>query len=99
MDYSDGVLRKTELGQIPGKMRLSGSFVVAGTFMMTQRIRGLVGHKEKLYDIGACVLMGQELGADIRYADGGPLELDKWKRPVQTGRPWIIFPRDSGFYL
>ncbi len=99
VDYSDGVLRQAEAGQIPGKMRLSGSFVVAGAFVVTQRIRGLIGHKEKLYDIGACVLMGQELGADIRYADGEPLDLDKWKRPAQAGRPWIIFPKESGFFL
>ena len=67
--------------------------------MLRQRLRGLVGLSEKLYDIAACVLMGQELGADVRYADGRPFDVGALKADRKIAAPWVIFPRDSGFVL
>jgi myo-inositol-1(or 4)-monophosphatase len=99
VSFSDGFARKHPKAHLPGKMRLAGAFVIDGTFTVSQRYRGLLGHKERLYDIGACVLMGQELGADIRYTDGTPFSIEEITKPEQIGRPWMIFPRDSGFYL
>ncbi|AIE86876.1 inositol monophosphatase family protein [Fimbriimonas ginsengisoli] len=99
VSYSDGFIRKAPDAKLPGKMRLAGAFVIDGTFTACQRYRGLLGYKERLYDIGACVLMGQELGAEVRYADGSPLLIEELTHPDQIGRPWIIFPKDSGFYL
>lgn len=99
VSFDDGLIRKAEGKKIPGKLRCSGSFVIDGAFTATQRFRGLIGHRERLYDIGTAVLLGQELGADIRYADGLPFELEPLKEPHKISKPWIIFPKDSGFYL
>lgn len=99
VSFSDGFLRKITPTILPGKMRLAGAFVVDGTFTASQRYRGLLGYKESLYDIGACVLFNRELGADVRYADGSPFDIEALKKPESIGRPWLIFPADSGFYL
>jgi len=99
LSYSDGLIRKVGDFPLPGKMRLAGAFVIDGTFTACQRYRGLIGHKERLYDIGACILFGQELGADIRYADGSPFLLGPLKEPQRLTKPWLIFPKDSGFYI
>jgi len=84
---------------LPGKMRYAGAFVIDGCFVASQRYRGLIGQREKLYDVAACILFGQELGADVRYANGDPLDLLALTEDRKIGRPWIIFPSDSGFLL
>ncbi len=82
---------------LPGKQRCLGSFVVEGTWVASGRFRGMVGMRERLYDVAAAVLLIEELGGDVRYADGHPFEV----RPLLDGRridrPWILFPPDSGF--
>lgn len=98
VSYGDGVLRRHPSIGIPGRQRLSGAFVIDGTFTAMQRTRGLVGFRERLYDIAACVLICAELGADIRYADGSAFDLQPLSRPVQIEKPWLIFPKDSGFF-
>jgi fructose-1,6-bisphosphatase/inositol monophosphatase family enzyme len=80
-------------------MRCTGAFVVEGAFVLQQRFRGLVGLREKLYDVAPCVLMALELGADVRYADGSPFLLEELKTDVHITEPWLIFPADSGFFL
>ncbi len=97
--YSDYVIKAFPRDALPGKMRCAGAFVVDGTFVLRQRLRGLVGLSEKLYDIAACVLMAQELGADVRYADGRPFDIEALKEDRKIASPWVIFPRDSGFVL
>lgn len=99
VSYNDTVVKHVAGSAMPGKMRCGGAFVVDAAFALSQRYRGMIGMKEKLYDMAACVLMGRELGADIRYADGDPLVISKLKKDEKVGRPWIIFPRESGFYL
>jgi fructose-1,6-bisphosphatase/inositol monophosphatase family enzyme len=98
VSYGDALLRRFPDGKFPGKMRMSGAFVVDGTFTALQRFRGLIGHRERLYDVAACVLINQELGADIRYADGSSFELTPLQSPAAI-EPWIIFPANSGFNL
>ena len=99
VSYSDGFLRQYAKSDLPGKMHLAGAFVVDGTFTAAQRYRGLLGYKERLYDVAACVLLCQELGAEVRYTDGSPFSVAEATRPSQIGRPWMIFPRDSEFHL
>jgi len=99
VSHCDGLIRRFPTARIPGKMRCAGAFVIDGTFTARQRYRGLIGHKEKLYDIAASVLIGQELGADIRYADGEPMRISEIAKDEQITRPWLMFPRDSGFFL
>lgn len=82
---------------LPGKQRCLGSFVVEGTWVASGRFRGMVGMRERLYDVAAAVLLIEELGGDVRYADGQPFQV----RPLLDGRridrPWILFPPESGF--
>jgi len=96
VSYNDHV---AALGHMPGKMRHAGAAVIDGCFVASQRYRGLIGIRERLYDIAACVLMALELGADVRYADGAPFDLSELKHNVKVSKPWIIFPPESGFYL
>ncbi len=96
VSYNDHV---AAMGNLPGKMRHAGAAVIDGCFVACQRYRGLIGIRERLYDIAACVLMALELEADVRYADGSPFDLSELKQNVKVSRPWIVFPRDSGFYL
>lgn len=83
--------------KVPGRQRCSGAFVVEGAWVATQRFRGMVGIREHLYDVAPCMLMGRELGADVRYVDGSPMEI----APLLSGQrikcPWMIFPSNSGF--
>lgn len=97
--YSDYVIKAFPRALLPGKMRCAGAFVVDGTFVLRQRLRGLVGLSEKLYDMAGCVLMGLELGADVRYADGRPLDIEVLKVDRKIAAPWVVFPKDSGFLL
>lgn len=99
VSYSDYVVKACPRGDLPGKMRCSGAFVVDGTFVLRQRLRGLIGLSEKLYDMAACALMAQELGADVRYADGRPLDIGALKADRKIAKPWLIFPSGSGFLL
>ncbi len=96
VSYSDHIARLTD---VPGKMRHAGAFVIDGCFVACQRYRGLVGIRERLYDIAACVLFGLELGADVRYADGTSFDLGELKHNVKVTKPWVIFPPDSNFAL
>ncbi|HTQ10938.1 MAG TPA: inositol monophosphatase family protein [Fimbriimonadaceae bacterium] len=96
----DRILRMYPSEDIPGKIRHSGAFVADAVYTVCQRVRGLVGVREKLYDIAACLCIAKEVGADIRYADGSPLELAPLKQPwTRLERAWIIFPPNSGFHL
>ena len=94
--YNEWVLAGVE-GEVPGKQRVSGAFVIDGTFVARQRYRALIGRREKLYDVAACVLLGRELGADVRYVDGASFEERDLLRDEKIGRSWGILPRDSGW--
>ncbi len=93
------MLKRYSVKELPGKIRISGAFVVDGTFTATQRFRGMIGHSEKLYDIAASVLINQEVGADIRYANGDAFIVSELKADAKIDQPWVMFPRDSGFFL
>lgn len=100
VSYPDRILRHYRESRLPGKMRHTGAFVVDATFTCAQRFRGLIGIREKLYDIAASLCIAAEVGADIRYADGAPLALAPLKSSAnKIERGWLIFPRESGFRL
>jgi len=98
VSYNDTVIKAHPGKQIPGKMRCSGAAVVDATFAAVQRYRGFIGMNESLYDDAAGMLIAEEAGADVRLADGDPIPI----RELRNGGrlpAWLIFPKDSGFYL
>ncbi len=99
VSYCETVRRRLPDGSIPGRMRCTGAFVVDGTFTCLQRFRGLIGCHERLYDVAPSVLMGLELGADVRYVDGDPFDVADLKVHAEIAKPWIIFPANSGFLV
>jgi hypothetical protein len=42
--------------------------------------------------------MGQELGAEVRYADGSPMSISALLNS-RIQRPWLIFPSATGFKI
>jgi fructose-1,6-bisphosphatase/inositol monophosphatase family enzyme len=98
VSFSDGLLLRYK-DQLPGKMRYTGAFVVDACFTAVQRYRGMICRREKLYDMAASVLICQEVGAEVRYASGAPLEIDDLKRDEKIRHPWLIFPPGNNFYL
>jgi myo-inositol-1(or 4)-monophosphatase len=96
----DRILRMYPNQDFPGKIRHSGAFVADGVFTAAQRVRGLIGVREKLYDVAACLCIAHEVGADVRYADGSPLDIEPLKKPwTRFEKAWVVLPKDSGFYL
>ena len=85
------------LSDVPGKQRLSGAFVIDGTFTVRGRYRALVAMREKLYDVAACVVFARELGMDVRYIDGSPFEERDLLVDRHIGRPWGMLPSGTGW--
>jgi myo-inositol-1(or 4)-monophosphatase len=86
------------LAKRPGNMRCSGAFVADGLNVCLQRLRGLIGIREKLYDVAPTVLFARELGADVRYVDGSPFQEADLLSGRAIEKPWIVFPADSGYF-
>jgi myo-inositol-1(or 4)-monophosphatase len=97
--YPERLLRKISAVGLPGRMRISGAFVVDGTFTANQRFRGMVGLSERLYDVAASVLINQEVGAEIRYTSGDAFLISDLKAETKIDRTWMMFPKDSGFFF
>lgn len=98
VSYNETVIKAHPGVRMPGKMRCSGAAVVDAAFAAMQRYRGFIGMNECLYDDAAGMLIAEESGADVRYANGNPIPIGELR---QGGRlpAWLIFPKDSGFYL
>ncbi len=99
VSYDDGLVARFPNVNLPGKMRYAGAFVVDGMFVASQRLRGMIGRREQLYDVASCVLINSELGADVRYADGKPFHIGELSTGKKINKPWIMFPKQSGFRL
>lgn len=97
VSYSDGLMKKFPGIDWPGKMRHNGAFVVDAMFVASQRFRGLVDYKCKLYDIAASLVICSELGADIRHVDGAPIDMPSLIEDRKIGYPFVIFPMNSQF--
>ncbi len=98
VSYNDHVARALGGGKLPGKMRLAGSVVIDGAFVACQRYRGLIGIREKLYDIAPLILILRELDADVRYGSGQPLDMTDLLQDKKIGQPWVAIPKESGFF-
>lgn len=96
--YCDQILRSTP-SKPPGRMRCSGAFVWDGLSVPLQRLRGLVGMSERLYDVAPAVLFALELGGEVRYADGSAFVISDLMDGRQIPKPWIIFPMESGYFV
>lgn len=92
MCFCDDVLRLVPRQSIPGKMRCPGAMVIAGAFFATQRYRGCIGLREKLYDMAPCVLFARELGGFAGYMDGSDLDLSVLQTGASISRPWLLVP-------
>lgn len=90
--YCDTLMRRFPGRKWPGKMRCSGAFVVEAMFTARQRYRGMIGIREKLYDVAGSLCIAAEAGAEIRYADGSPFAVGPLMADVPIGEPWLIFP-------
>lgn len=99
VSYHDGIYRRYAGQKFPGKMRCAGAFVIDGAFTARQRYRGLIGRGEFLYDAAGSILINQEIGADIRWANGEPLNYADLIAGRSFDKAWLIFPRDSEFFL
>ncbi len=98
VSFNDHAVRALPGTKIPGKMRMAGAVATDMAITARPRNRGLIGVREKLYDIAAGLLILEELGADIRYSTGEPLVVGDLIRDSKIGRPWIVFPAESGFF-
>jgi myo-inositol-1(or 4)-monophosphatase len=99
VSYDDGLILGYPGANLPGKQRLSGAFVVDAAWTAMQRFRGMVGRREKLYDIAASIVLNLECGGEIRNADGSEFALKPLIGGEKVKQPWLLFPRDSGFFL
>lgn len=90
--YCDTLMRRYPGRRWPGKMRCSGAFVVEAMFTVRQRYRGMIGIREKLYDVAGSVCIALESGAEVRYANGECFEIGPLLADVPIAEPWVIFP-------
>lgn len=88
----ESTVRHLGLDALPGKHRSTGAFVIDGCFVAAQRLRGLVGLNERLYDVAASILICEELGAEVRYWDGKAFDVAELLDGQNISRPWVIFP-------
>lgn len=93
------LIRRYPNKTFPGNLRLSGAFVIDGSFVACQRFRGMIAINEHLYDVAPAVLLVQELGGEVRYADGSPFEIKPLQQMVNISKPWLLFPARTGFKI
>jgi myo-inositol-1(or 4)-monophosphatase len=99
VSVSDAPMRRHPRQPWPGKLRCGGAVCVDGCFVASGRLRGLVGMREKLYDIAAVALFVSDLGGIVRYADGRPLRFEDIADDSPIADAWLLFPAESGFVL
>lgn len=93
--YCEAVTKVIPRDELPGKQRCAGAFVIEGVFVAAQRLRAMIGLREKLYDMAASTLLCQELGAEVRYASGAPFMWENHLTDAKIDQPWVIAPRGS----
>lgn len=99
VSFNDSVIKKYGIAALPFKQRCSGAVVIDAAFVAQQRFRGFIGIRESLYDFAPAMLMGWELGADVRMADGRPIDIPALKGQVKMVDAWVIFPSGTEFRL
>jgi fructose-1,6-bisphosphatase/inositol monophosphatase family enzyme len=89
ISVNDSVLRQLD-GNVIGKPRLCGAFVVDGAFTVRRWFKSLYGVNEKLYDVAATVLAAREIGLDARYCDGSNWNERDLLTNENIRKPWEI---------
>ncbi len=99
VSYNEHVIPHVNMSSIPGKMRCVGAAVIDGVWVASGTYRGLIGFRERLHDVAAILVLLNEVGAEVRYLDGPPMDLNEIADGRPIGRPWIAFPPNSDFGL
>lgn len=93
--YNDSLLRQFPNQRWPGKMRHFGAFVIEGVFAATGRLRGLISRSVKLYDAAAVFLICEQVGMEIRYADGSEFDVNDSTTDAKIAKPFSILPKGN----
>lgn len=98
VSYCDDCLRAFG-GQLPGKMRYNGAFVVEAAFVAQGVFRAMISHKANFYDAAAAILIVEELGGEVRHADGTQIDYQRVVAEFSMGAPFVLVPKESGLIL
>lgn len=99
VSVSESLLKAERNVEWPGKLRLSGAFVIDGAFVAAGRFRGLIGRRESLYDVAASIVLCREVGAHVSYADGEAWSEANYLTEEKLVRPWMIMPTGNTWRL
>lgn len=99
VSYGDLTVSRYGSDRLPGKMRYLGAFVADSTMFLEGVYRAMLSDKAALYDAAATICMANELGADVRYADGSPLDLNQLLNVRPFPKAVAFLPPESGFIL
>ena len=99
VSYGDLTVTRYGTENIPGKMRYLGAFVADSTMFLEGIYRAMLSDKAALYDAAATICMANEIGADVRYADGSPLDIEELLNVRPFPKAVAFLPPDSGFIL
>lgn len=77
-------------GDVIGKPRLCGAFVVDGAFTVRRWFKALYGMNEKLYDVAATVLAAREIGLTATFCDGSAWNESDLLEDNNINKPWMI---------
>ncbi len=97
--YNENVAKTVGVGRIPGKMRCAGAAVIDAAWVAAGRNRAMLGFNERLHDLAAVLVLLHEVGAEVNLLDGSPFEIEPLLTGDMIGRPWSIFPPESGITL
>jgi myo-inositol-1(or 4)-monophosphatase len=89
ISVNDSAFRQLD-GNVVGKPRLCGAFVVDGAFTVRRWFKSLYGMNEKLYDVAATVLAAREIGLDARYCDGSSWHERDLLLDLNISKAWQI---------
>ncbi len=99
VSYGDLTLTRYGSVNLPGKMRYLGAFVADSTMFLEGIYRAMLSDKAALYDAAATICIAQEIGADVRFADGEPLDVNALLNIRPFPKAVAFLPPDSGFLL
>lgn len=99
VSYGDLTSERYGRQSLPGKHRYLGAFVADSTMFIEGIFRAMLSDKAALYDSAATICIANELGADVRYADGSPLDLVELFNVRPFPKAVAFLPKNSGFFL
>lgn len=99
VSYGDLTVERYGNEPLPGRHRYLGAFVADSTMFIEGVFRAMLSDKAALYDALASICIANELGADVRYADGSPLELNGLLNVRPFPKAVAFLPKGSGLVL